>query len=225
MACGSTIGPILASGLGCRTVDVGAPQVPPLDLCMHSGLRAPCHTDEGAPTETDVLGQRRPGLTHVGIANASLQRGSLCAEAGYIVLADCSVWPPEDCCLGTPSYSAREGTPCEKWGCMRSWQCTASGRCAQWTTCPTPTTTSAPSSRTSLPWMPASMWMTCLRPTSKAPSQTRPVTTYTSERPAGTTDAPSPFVQRGEEVQEILCSERRVIDEDWRISGHSSMNM
>jgi aspartyl aminopeptidase len=46
MPCGSTIGPILASGCGVRTVDIGVPQ-----LSMHS-IRETCGVDDIAAAVT-----------------------------------------------------------------------------------------------------------------------------------------------------------------------------
>lgn len=71
MACGSTIGPILASSLGCRTVDVGAPQ-----LSMHS-IREMCGVDDVGHSYRHFLAFFQVGLPgHHGF-------GLLCSEVSF----------------------------------------------------------------------------------------------------------------------------------------------
>ena len=93
MACGSTIGPILASSLGCRTVDVGAPQ-----LSMHS-IREMCGVDDIGHSYRHFLAFFQVGILGLGcssgICYSDLGRCADCkgARCGAFGLQRCALRP------------------------------------------------------------------------------------------------------------------------------------
>ena len=114
MGCGSTIGPILAAGLGCKTVDVGAPQ-----LSMHS-IREMCGVD-------DIKHSYRHFMAFFKVTSLLPTRESelcdmfLIGKTSPLPVVVCGAFPSAKCTLGRRVTQlalafSLEGFPCFQGG-------------------------------------------------------------------------------------------------------------